>query len=280
MMTQSRFYSRRTFSILMVITTLCLVGASADSISGDSVSTNSLRVGEPEATPSGGVSTSVPQKALLLSSEWAGSLGAGDWLFFTYTDRLEGNLGFDPDSGWPLANSAKWETWYRFDENGRAIAVLVRHTDLERGNITRVAWRDGTLLRDTSGQPESGHDWSQYDPFRDHFCNQVVALKNSVTLERWEPDATGQTLWVTITSVASEPVTTPDITGELATFVASETTCARDPNSGVIQFTTLSFVEQDGTKVEYESTRNYSAEKVSAPPAEMLNLLDKLSLGS
>jgi hypothetical protein len=235
------------------------------------------------STPVASDSSDIISTANELTAKWLDQLGNDGWLFVSYKDELLGSLGIDPETGWPLANKALWEHWYELDSDGRPASVLVRHTDLERGNVTRVVWTDGVLLRDPSGVKEDGHQWEIYRPIVDHFCNSKLSetLRYSGEVvgevsEDWTEDANGNALWVVTMKVTYPPVSTADVSGEPNTYIATETTCTRNAETGAVVNSDHVFITLEDDRLLYQRTYEYVVTRVPQPPAEMLDLLDKL----
>jgi len=213
-----------------------------------------------------------------LSQKWMEQFESQDWLFFSYKDEITGPVGNNPETGQPLANEAFWELWYELDESGNAVTVLVRHTDLERGTVTRVAWHAETLLREPSGTMESGHDWAGNHPIKDHFCNKsVLELRPSATVkESWWIDGDGVSHRVTQVRAGHSSITTADITGKEQEYIGTELTCSRNESTGAVDYSSLAFLPSLGEPIVYQRTYEYVADSVAQPPSEMMDLLDEL----
>jgi len=211
-------------------------------------------------------------------------MGSEGWLFVSYKEERQGELGIDPETGWPLPNHALWEIWYILDSDGYQTTTLVRRTDLERGNVGRVAWSGGILLRQPGGVREGGHDnWATYRPIRDHYCNtrlsEVLNDEGEVTAElaeQWVTDVAGLRHWVTIIKVAHPPVSNV-FQGDPNTYVAVETSCTRSGETGAIESTDQAYITIEGKRVLKRHTIDYVVIRVPEPPAEMLALLDELN---
>lgn len=236
-----------------------------------------------KSLPLGGQGANDPivQTSNELTETWLAGAGSEGWLVVSYKDELTGELGADPETGWPLANQALWEMWYTLDAAGRNTTVLVRHTDPERGNVTRVAWEGGVLLRDPSGVREPGHDWETYRPVRDHFCNSRLpdflgpsggdVMRQAVA--EWTTDTAGASQW-TVTMTTRYPPT--GLARDPNTYVATELTCSRNGATGAMEGTEEVYVTDRGERVLKQRTYDYTLTRVVIPPAEMLALLDQL----
>jgi len=232
-----------------------------------------------QAAPTAGPTSAIAARVESLSEKWMQQVGVEGWLFFTYKDEITGPVGNNSETGWPIANQAQWELWYELDQSGQAVTVLVRHTDLERGNVTRVAWRDGTIFRDPIGTIEGGHAWGDYHPIKDHFCStSLLDLAPSAEVnESWSSDNDGLLHWITVLHDANSPISTSDISGEMQEYVATELTCGRNAATGAVEFSNLTFIPSFGEPIVYQTTYDYSVTQVAEPPFEMLQLLEQLS---
>jgi hypothetical protein len=219
-----------------------------------------------------------------LTQRWLDQMGDNGWLYLSYKDEfLVDESGVDPETGRPLARRALWELWYELDSSGgEVISVLVRHTDLDSQDVTRVAWKDDTLLRYPSGTMERGHPW-EYQPIRDHFCNTEIGRTmrlagdtSGTVTDEWVRDKTGDEVWEVRMTVGYPAVSTTDVSGQPNQYVATETRCTRQVETGAIQSSELAFVTEDGKRILYERTYDYSANRVQEPPAEMRELLEQL----
>jgi hypothetical protein len=231
----------------------------------------------------------IASRAQEMAEKWRTSIQGQGWLFLSYNDELPYVKGTDPDTGWPLFNRVLWEQWYELDKDGLVTALLVRATDLDRGNVYRLAWQDGNLTRSPAWTLDAGPEWLSYDyrPINDHFCitsiidaaelatKGTAEMTGEVTEESQLVD--GKTVWSIRATLRHPPEITTDVTGVEGTYSASAISCSWSQETGVLIGSELRFVTDAGSEVLYQRTFDYEAAMVEEPPSEMLQLLEKLA---
>ena len=261
-----------------------LVGAAAAAQEGDTTvvtgghpqaSTMGKAAVAPQGTPPVSPRSEVESTWGLLTEKWLQQLGNEGWLYLAYKEEYRGDLGTDPETGWPLPNRALREIWFLKDDAGLPTIVLTRRTDLTRGNTWLLSWADGLLVNHTSGVRTADDGWKDFHPIKDLGCVQppeVAPQVQGFMTAEWKTEASRSLYVVTIHT------TYPPISGiyhDSNTYVATDITCVRDGDTGAVVSAEQALTTVDGECVV--ATRNYDfvVQRVSEPPAGMLALLDQ-----
>lgn len=220
-----------------------------------------------------------------LTTKWLDSIGSGKWLFISSKYETVQDSGIDPEIGSPIPNKSLWEAWYRLDSDGKQTTVLTRRTDLERGNVTYVAWQNGELLRLPSGVREDTHGrgWETFQPIIDHYCNTRLPFflekpdegnSKDVIIQSVNNEV-GPSRWIVTMVYGYPPVS--DVTGHPGAFIGDELTCYRNSETGAVEITEEYLIAENGDRVLLWHDYDYIVMWVDAPPTEMLALLDLLN---
>lgn len=220
-----------------------------------------------------------------LTAKWLSQAEGEGWLYFSHKEESPGDNGVDPETGWPISNQTLWERWYKLDSQGKPIIFLLRHTDLERGNVGRVAWQDGVLLRSPSGVREEAQDW-QYVPLKDHYCHtwisRTLGFRGELetvgeVVAQWIGTASGARRWQVTMKLSFPPVSVEDASGNAETIVGTILTCTRDGETGAVESSEYYSITPGDGRVLIQRAYDYIVSRVPEPPAEMLALLDQLA---
>ncbi len=229
----------------------------------------------PQGTPPVSSRSEVESTWGLLTEKWLQQLGDEGWLYLAYKEEYRGDLGTDPETGWPLPNRALRELWILRDDAGLLTIVLTRRTDLARGNTWLLSWADDLLVNHTGGVRTADDSWKEFHPIKDLGCVQppeVDPQAQGFTTAEWKTEVS-KSLYVVTIHTTYPPIS--GIYGDSNTYVATDITCVRDGDTGAVVSAEQALTTVDGERVV--TTRNYDfvVQRVSEPPAEMLALLDQ-----
>ena len=196
------------------------------------------------------------------------------WLYYASVAEYKGDLGVDPETGWPLPNRVRWERWLSKDNEGRIEVVLTRRTDQERGNVWLYSWIDGVSLHHNTGTTQPDNNWYQFTLKNGLNCFSATgkqAIQTIVSAER--SDAGGVSQYTVIFSTEHEPVRGVD--GDPRTFVATELRCTRDAATGEPLSIEQINITDNGERVTVSYLHSFVHQVGVEPPKEMLSLLEQ-----
>ncbi len=225
----------------------------------------------------------IAAKVRQAGERWLASLGDDGWLYLARKFDNPYAQGVDPDVGWPLFRLYLEELWFQLDTGGNVVTVLIRTTDLERGNAYRLAWEPGRILREPDWADEFPA-WPDFPPPIDGLCTLGIEEAARLAVARqgetfglvtaqWAPD--GDLLSATA-EIRHPPVTVPDFTGKPDTYVGTKTVCRWDPATGALTESEYWLLASNGTEFLMTRGFDYQAARVLSPPGDMMDLLDQL----
>lgn len=228
----------------------------------------------------------VAAAARRMGERWLTSLGDDGWLYLARKFDNPYVQGIDPDVGWPLFRLYLEELWFRLDTGGKVAAVLIRTTDLERGNVYRLAWEPGRILREPDWVDEFPA-WPDFPPPIEGLCTLDIEEAARLAVARqgetfglvtaqWAP---GGDLLSATAEVRHPPVAVPDFTGKPDTYVGARTVCRWDPVTGALTESEYWLLASNGAEFLMTRGFDYQAARVLAPPGDMMDLLGRLRAG-
>ena len=277
---------------LLLVVCLLLVSAFAFHQDESAKATKASFVNQPSFVLEGS-NINAAQKAIdksgELTAKWLNSLGTGNWLYISSKYEAGGELGIDPETGLPLPNRSLWESWYTLNSAGQQTTVLTRRTDLERGNVTYVAWQNDKLYRLPSGTlvdtSQQGNAWKNFRPLRDHACNTRLPEFLSSPIDSITKEISSKSLidsggvnQLVITMTTHHPPVS-DVSGFPGTFKEEQFICYWNNDTGEIESTEQFLITDKGEPILLNRDYDYIVQWVTEPPIEMLDLLKQLDTG-
>lgn len=220
----------------------------------------------------GGVN--IAQEAQTLAARWSASVinGAG-WLhLMSRHDRNKDVSGTLPN-GQPVLLNYIDDAWYQVDGQGKVLAAVTLQKDLQ-GQTRQVSilqdgvWQNLTLDTKTpSGEPSV--------PQLDYgfSSNAMRALSQGSVLSRQEKIVSGRAV---LTFTIHEEFTRPvQLAGYKQPVVSVNSTATFDPQTGRTLYLERVLVMADGEQRLSQRTDILTVERVTVPPAHILELLNQ-----
>lgn len=208
-----------------------------------------------------------------LHDRWLEALDwQGGWLYVARVIEYEGDLGTDPETGRPLPNRSLWEEWF-LRENGqdRVQRSLLQRTDLDLGNVWAYSWTEEVYVSHITGAHIPDQSPSTFDPSASLGCFSALDdFSGQIRSAEWR-EQDGVSLYeVTIRKVYPAPVRGVD--DDPRTFVASETRCSRDAETGAPVRIERVAITDAGERVLRDRVYDYQVHAGETPPAQLLSL--------
>lgn len=208
-----------------------------------------------------------------LDDQWLATLESPGWVYFTHRSDLAGDVGFEREAGWPLPNRSLDEVWYHIDNRGQITQRLTRRIDLDRGNVWLGSWENGLLVFHYPGNKVEMTDdgppslrWALGSP-----CTNFGKSGRTVTLKLLDEKPPVYEALIKIDNEEPE-YSAGDIEGY---YWGQEIVCRRDAETGAPLSVEQTLIDQNRERVFLSRFYDFHAERVPAPPADMLALFEE-----
>lgn len=211
-----------------------------------------------------------------LHGQWMKALSWQEgWLYRAMVIEYRGDMGTDPETGWPLPNQALWEEWFLRGENDVPVSrSVLRRTDLERGNVWTYSWLEGIYVNHVTGTRYPDEGPYQFDFAADLGCFSALGNHPQRTLSaEWRREDGVSLYAVILRKNYRDPI--QGIDDDPRAFVASETLCSREAETGAPVRIERVIITEAGERVVMDRVYDYQIQAGSTPPAALLALFEQ-----